>query len=140
VAAGLRQESLRELKRSPYPPSRNRGRGPTSKRKGGKGREKYGIKEGEGIAFSLFNFWLRAWDSRLFPPAVSRTKVIGAAPPGEMWDASLRLRRSWGPSVLDPLRLFRLLSFLLGALPPNLAGEMRQEREWVQVFLFLFLN
>ena len=45
-------------------PSRNRGRGPTSKMKGEKGREKRGgggEKEGrERGASSLFNFWLPA--------------------------------------------------------------------------------
>jgi len=52
-----------ELELSPRLPSRNRGRGPTSKGKGGRerGRRKEGdMREGEGIASSLFNFWLRA--------------------------------------------------------------------------------
>jgi len=39
------------------PPSRSRVRGPTSK---GNERKEGREKEGEGIASSLFNFWLRA--------------------------------------------------------------------------------
>jgi len=49
-AAGLRLDPLGELQRFPRPPSRNRGRGPTSKGKGGNGRkrERGGKEEGRG--------------------------------------------------------------------------------------------
>jgi len=55
LAAGLCPNLLGELQRSPTPHTHNGGRGPTSK-----GKETAGEKEGEGIASSLFNFWLRA--------------------------------------------------------------------------------
>jgi len=78
LAAGLRPDPLGELQRFPRLPSRNRGRGPNSKRKGrrreremeGKGQrreegrrgEEIGREElGEGIASFLFNFWLRSY-------------------------------------------------------------------------------
>jgi len=50
LAAGLHPDPLGELKHSLRPPGRNRGRGPTSKEKGGKGRrrEKEGEKGGRG--------------------------------------------------------------------------------------------
>jgi len=72
LAAGLHPDPLRELQRSLRTPSLNRGRGPTSKWKGGKrrlrdrgkgekgrGGKKMGMVRGR-VASSLFNFWLRA--------------------------------------------------------------------------------
>jgi len=46
LATGLHPDPLGELERSPKPPSRNRGRGPTAKEKGGKGRRERVGREG----------------------------------------------------------------------------------------------
>jgi len=52
LAAGLHPDPLGELKRSPRPPSYNRGRSPTSKGTGGKGRKvkgRGGEEKGGGL-------------------------------------------------------------------------------------------
>jgi len=60
LAARLCPDPLGEHKRSPRLLSRNPGKDPTSKGKKREGEENEKGRGGEGIASSLFNFWLRA--------------------------------------------------------------------------------
>jgi len=83
LAAELRPDSLGELERSHRHHSRNRGREPTSKGKGGKrrGKMKRGAEGREKLTiniFSLFNFWPKTPNA--FGSARTRWGSLSVAP------------------------------------------------------------